>query len=53
MFSTQEAYQMAIADLFNNETIWNAQIFQNAGGTINYQTDDDMYVLRLIFTVNS
>ena len=52
MFSTPEAYQMAVNDLFNSETIWNAQIFQATGGTINYQTDEDMYVLRLIFTVN-
>ena len=53
MFSTKEAYQMAILDLFSSETIWNAKIFQDTGGTVNYQTDDDMYVLRLIFTVNS
>lgn len=49
MFSTWEAYQQAITDLFDNEAVWKAQIFQEAGGTINYQTDEDMYILRLIF----
>ena len=53
MFSTQKAYEMAINDLFENETVWNAQIFEETGGTINYQTDNEMYVLRLFFTVNS
>ncbi len=52
MFAEQDAYQMAISDLFGSETIWNAQIFQSRGGNITYQQDDDMYILRLIFTVN-
>ncbi|MBR0485254.1 MAG: hypothetical protein IJJ69_10825 [Oscillospiraceae bacterium] len=52
MFATEEAYQMAIQDLFGSESVWNAQIFQKTGGNITYQQDDDMYVLRLIFTVN-
>ena len=53
MFATPEAYQMAIQDLFGSESVWNAQIFQKTGGNITYQQDDDMYVLRLIFTINS
>ncbi len=52
MFATWEAYQMAIQDLFVSETVWNAEIFRETGGNITYQQDDDMYVLRLIFTVN-
>ena len=53
MFSTPEAYEMAINDLFTSETVWTAQIFQETGGTINYQTDDEMCVLRLYFNVNA
>ena len=51
MFSNPEAYQMAVQDLFENGTIWKAQVFQSATGTVNvnYQPDDDMYILRLIF----
>lgn len=53
IFADSESYQKALADLFDHEAVWNAQIFQKSGGTINYQTDEDMYILRLIFEIHS
>lgn len=53
MFADAVSYQTAIEDLFgSSESIWSAQIFQSTGGKINYQHDDDMYILRLVFQVN-
>ena len=49
MFSTVEAYQTAVNDLFMNKAIWNAQIFQNSNHSIHYQTDNDLYLLKIEF----
>lgn len=51
MFATESAYQACIQDLFSNKNIWNAEIFQETGGSINYQQDQNSYVLRLIFEI--
>ncbi len=52
MFADKATYEAAVSDLFDHESIWNAQIFQKTGGTINFQQDPDMYILRLVFHVN-
>ncbi|MDE6004635.1 MAG: hypothetical protein K2G88_04545 [Oscillospiraceae bacterium] len=52
MFATETAYQACIQDLFSNNNIWNAEIFQETGGSVNYQQDPNLYILRLIFDIN-
>lgn len=52
MFATQEAYQACIQDLFTENKIWNAEIFQETGGSVNYQQDPNLYILRFLFETN-
>ena len=52
MFATEDAYQACIQDLFSNNAIWNAKIFQQMGGSVNYQQDSNLYILRITFEIN-
>ena len=56
MFESKRDLQNAVKDLFDKKNFWNAKIFEakngRKGGTVNYQTNDDLYVLRIIFKIN-
>lgn len=56
MFDDKKSYQTAVKDLFEKKTFWNSKIFEakngRKGGSVNYQTDDDLYILRILFKVN-
>ncbi|MDE5768455.1 MAG: hypothetical protein K2H82_03640, partial [Oscillospiraceae bacterium] len=52
MFRTEEAYQACLQNLFTENHIWDAEIFQSGGGQIHYQQDPDLYILRFLFTVH-
>ena len=56
MFESKRDLQNAVKDLFDKKNFWNAKIFEakngRKGGTVNYQTNDDLYILRIIFKIN-
>ncbi|MDE5564079.1 MAG: hypothetical protein K2I93_02895 [Oscillospiraceae bacterium] len=52
MFSDYGSYEQAKWDLFTNNMIWYADVFNKKGGSYWYYHDDDMYILRLEFETN-
>ena len=55
MFASKRDLQNAVKDLFEKKNFWNANIFQTAngrkGGSVNYQIEDNLYILRIIFKI--
>ena len=56
MFESKRDLQNAVRDLFENNHFWNAKIFEakngRKGGSVSYQSNDDLYTLRIIFKIN-
>ena len=56
MFESKKDLQNAVKDLFEKKNFWNARIFESKngrkGGSVNYQTNEDLYVLRIMFKIN-
>ncbi len=52
MYSSAEALQEAINDLFVNERIWDATVYHSSGGAYEYGHDDEMYTLMITYTPN-
>lgn len=50
MFRTEEQFRACLQDLFTNKRIWDMRIFESGGGQIHYQQDQDLYILRFLFT---
>ncbi len=55
MFESRRDLQNAVKDLFEKKNFWNAKIFETSdgrkGGSVNYQTEEDLYILRIIFKI--
>lgn len=55
MFESKRDLQNALKDLFEKKNFWNAKIFETPtgrkGGSVNYQIDEDLYILRIIFKI--
>ncbi len=57
MFQSKRDLQNVVKDLFDKKNFWNAKIFESKngrkGGSVNYQTDEDLYILRIMFKINA
>ena len=53
MYSSADALQTAITDLFDNEHIWDTTVYSNGGGSFEYGHDDEMYTLMITYIPNA
>ena len=57
MFESKRDLQNAVKDLFDKKNFWNARIFEakngRKGGSVNYQINEDLYILRIMFKINA
>ncbi len=55
MFESRHDLQNAVKDLFEKKNFWNAKIFETKdgrkGGSVSYQAEEDLYILRIIFKI--
>ena len=49
MYSSADALQAAVSDLFDNEHIWDATVYHNGGGSYEYSNDEEMYTLMITY----